>query len=140
MEWTTIVPAILAGGIFGSIITVTASVFNVFITNKLTKDRERRTWILSERHKASVEIIDILSMKLKKDDFEDWTYRLRNSSLKFQLLYESGDAPYPLRKTLEDVFKLVQAKKDGHQSENWSDELKVYTKKLRHELADSLSL
>lgn len=138
MDLATIGTAILAGGIFGSILTVTGAVSSVFITNKLATDRERNSWVLSERHKASIEILDILSLKVKQDGFDDWTYRLRNSSLKFQLLYKSGDAPYPLRKTLEDVFLLIQAKKDGNQSEDFPDELKSYTKKLRHEFAESL--
>lgn len=138
MDWSTVGPAVLAGGIFGSIITVLVNILNVFITNKLTKNREKGTWVLSERHKVAVEIIDTLSMKVKEGDLEDWTYKLRNSSLKFQLLYESGDAPSPLRETLEEVFKLIQAKKDGSQSEDWAEELKESTKKLRRELAKSL--
>lgn len=140
MDWSTIGPAFLAGGIFGTIITVISNVSSVFITNKLTREREIEKWLLSERHKASIEILEILSLNPKDDELKNWTYQLRSSSLKLQLLYHSGDAPEPLRTTLEEVFRFVQRKKDGCESDRWSADFKVFVKKLRRELAQSLSV
>ena len=140
MDWSTIGPAFLAGGIFGTIITVISNVSSVFITNKLTREREIEKWLLSERHKASIEILEILSLNPKDDELKNWTYQLRSSSLKLQLLYHSGDAPEPLRTTLEEVFQFVQRKKDGCESDRWSADFKVFVKKLRRELAQSLSV
>ncbi|MBH0000297.1 hypothetical protein I6E72_15175 [Pseudoalteromonas sp. NSLLW24] len=135
MEQPTFLTAFLAGGIFGTILTAFSSIFIAYLTHKLTGKRELDKWRLAEKHKASIEILNILLQNPKNEDINDWTYKLRGSSIKLQLLFESGSAPKPLEDSLEAVFKLVQSKKDGVELADWSIQLRENIKMLRFELA-----
>ncbi|MUJ21358.1 hypothetical protein [Aliivibrio fischeri] len=127
------------GGILGTVLTIIWNYINIFVSNKVTRQREFDKWLLSERHKASVEILKVVALDPNGEELDKWTNQLRDASVRLQLLYPSGCAPEPLKSTLEEIFQFAKKKKQGIQSDNWKSDFKDFTTKLRCELAKSLS-
>ena len=128
MDWGVIGTSILAGGLSGQIITL-------LVTNHFTNKREYAKWRLTERHKAIIEILDVLTSNPQGEELQQWTHRIRNASLKIHILYKDGTAPLGINDALEEVFKLAKTKKKEKQSENWDEEFRETVSKLRKELA-----
>lgn len=128
MDWSVIITSVLAGGLSGQIITL-------FGNNHFTNKREYAKWRLSERHKAIIEILDVLASSPKDEELQRWTHKIRNASLKIHILYKNGTAPLGVNDALEEVFKLAKAKKHNKQSDNWDKEFRESVSKLRKELA-----
>lgn len=128
MDWTLISTSVLAGGIVGQILTVIG-------THYFTNMREYRKWQLQERHKAALELIDILTSNPSSEAISEWTHKIRNASLKIHILYKNGVAPDKLRHALEVVFRLAQLKKDNLQENNWSDDFKIAVSDLRKQIS-----
>lgn len=133
MDWTLISTSVLAGGIVGQILTVIGTHF-------FTNVREYRKWQLQERHKAALELIDILTSNPSNDSISNWTHQIRNASLKIHILYNNGVAPDKLRHSLEVVFKLAQLKKDNKQDESWSDSFKEAVSDLKKQISINLNV
>jgi hypothetical protein len=132
MDWTLISTSVLAGGIVGQILTVIG-------THYFTNIREYRKWQLQERHKAALELIDVLTSNPSVDALSEWTHKIRNASLKIHILYENGVAPDQLRHCLEVVFRLAQLKKENKQEESWSIEFKNAVSDLRKQISININ-
>lgn len=131
-NWGTVISAVLAGGIFGQIITL-------FGADRLTERREYRRWLASERHKAFAELLALLSRApALPDDLNAWTYQIRDASQRIHILFQAGTAPARLADALEATFKLAQAKKDGSHSSDWTDRMRNAVRDLRFAMAANL--
>lgn len=132
MDWGIVISSALAGGIFGQ-------VFTVFCTSYLTDKREFKKWRLMERHKAIIELFDVItSNPIDENDLANWSHAVRNASLKIHLLYKNGKAPDKVSFALESVFKLVQEKKARSEGPDWPDRFKESVSILRTELSVNL--
>lgn len=132
MDWTNIVSAVLAGGIAGQVVTLVWG-------NNLTEKREFKKWLVSERFKLYSELLSKLTFHPQnEDELKNWTYQIRDISQRIHMLFETGTAPSKLSASLEEVFKLVQTKKDGNHSDNWNEELRNSVRSLRKQLAENL--
>ena len=132
VDWGIIGTAVLGGGIVGQ-------VFTIFATDILVERRENKKWMLSERHKAIVEILDVLTSNPTGDELKNWTHKIRNSSLKIHILYENGTAPTELSDALEFVFQIARRKKNGDDSETCSAEFRASVSDLRKKLSKYIS-
>lgn len=134
MDLGLIGSSILAGGIAGQILTL-------FGTNYLTNKREYKKWQLTERHKASIELLDILTSNPQApEELSQWTHKIRNASMKIHILYKDGTAPEELSNSLENVFKYAQEKKDGHANNEWSKNFRKSVSTLRKELSNNINI
>ncbi|WP_428440815.1 hypothetical protein [Photobacterium sagamiensis] len=133
MDLNVIGTSVLAGGIVGQILTL-------FGSNYLTNKREYKKWRLAERHKASTELLDIVTSNPQNlDELSQWTHKIRNSSMKVHILYKNGTAPKKLDDALEAVFKRAQSKKDGSDDDTWSSSFRTEVSELRKQLSNSIN-
>lgn len=131
--WSTIFPALLAGGLAGQLVTVFGGAW-------LTDRREQRKWLVSERYKIYAELLSIVtSIPKSEDDRNSWTYRIRDCSQRLHVLFKGGDAPQDLSNALEQVFQLARQKKDNAMPPDWPDKQRNSIRILRQEMSKFLT-
>ena len=133
MDFSIIATSVLAGGIVGQILTIIG-------THYFTNKREYKKWRLTERYKAITEIIDILTSNPNGEELQEWTYKIRNVSMKIHILYKSGKAPAKLSHALEVVFRLAQDKKDDKHGDQWATQFRSAVSVLRKELSQNINI
>jgi len=132
MDWSSIWPAILAGGLAGQIVTL-------FGNNKLTTGREFNKWILNERYKVYSELLSLLTLTPSiASELDDWTFKIRDLSQRIHLLSKNGTAPDKLKSSLEHVFQLAQKKKQNKIDEDWGRDIRDAIRELRIQMSESL--
>lgn len=132
MEWTEISAAVLAGGIVGQLATL-------FIGNLLTKNRDFNKWKIIEQHKLYSELLKVLT-HIPKDDvlLKNWTYEIRDISLRIHILFKGGIAPAELNNSMERLFQLARDKKTNRETADWTNLMRLEIRVLREEMSNSL--
>ena len=131
--WSTIFPAVIAGGLAGQLVTV-------FGGSWLTQRREQKKWLVSERYKCFSELLSVATVIPKsEDDRNSWTYQIRDCSQRMHVLFKGGTAPHALADALEELFQLARERKDGVMRDDWSDLQRENVRVLRCEMANSLT-
>jgi hypothetical protein len=125
MEWQNIISAVLAGGIAGQLVTI-------LLGNRLNEKRDYRKWIITERYKLFCEFLTtVTNIPRTEEEINDWTYKIRNVSLKIHILYDYGAAPKDFSEAIEEIFQLAKQKKKGTEDDMWSNSLRESVKEVR---------
>lgn len=131
--WSTIFPALLAGGLAGQLVSVFGGAW-------LTQKREQKRWLISERYKCFSELLSVVTRIPKlEEDRNNWTYLIRDCSQRLHVLFSEGTAPKELADALERVFQLARERKDGTMPDDWSDKQRESVRLMRQEMAKSLT-
>jgi hypothetical protein len=133
MEWPQFASAVLAGGLVGQLITL---IWN----NRAKSKQDLDNWLRTERYKAFVELLALVSASAPRDDYDRWPTDIRNACQKVHMLCPGGIAPHNLTDSMEKVFQLARKKKHGEVQDHdaWTNAIREEARLLRVELSKFL--
>jgi len=123
------IPAIIS--ILTLIINIT---FYIFIAPKITSRYQRK----DKMFEICSEFMSYLSNVVSLTSFSGVPTKIRNYCLQIHLMFLSGTAPDPLATQMENIFKMVQQRKDISEAteiSEWETTYRDAVRSLREELS-----
>jgi len=109
--------------------------------NRLTEKREFNKWLVAERYKLYSELLTLVTHTPKDEEaLNNWTYAIRDLSLRIHILFPEGTAPSELAGSLESMFQLAKRKKQGEASREWSSEMREAVREMRKHMASNIQV
>jgi hypothetical protein len=126
MDISQIFSAILAGGLAGQLVTL-------YWSHHAKSHQDFENWLRTERFKAFVELLDLVSATAPRDDYEQWPTKIRIACQKCHLLCPGGNAPPGISESMEKLFQLARQKKHNQVQDHdaWTDEMRDEARNLR---------
>jgi hypothetical protein len=133
MDWSTILSAVLAGGLAGQLTTL-------FFGNRFAAKRDLKNWLRAEKFKVFSELVALVSSSSPACGYDQWPREIRALSQKVFLLHPEGKPPDALTSAMETVFQSAYAKRSGEVKDHdeWVEKNRDDARVLRVELAKSL--
>jgi hypothetical protein len=146
MEWSSLIPTFLAGGLFGQLMVAWLNkkkdLSVTSFKDQLTKKSEVESWLRPEKYKAYVEMADLASSHHSQSDNDEWPSEIRAASIRIHMLFSIGSAPPDLSNAMQNVFFLALERKLGKVPQNkfkqWSSDFRNQARELRELLASDL--